>query len=110
MSLTPEHIKSLLAKPDKKPRGKKGPDTSIRDIATWFALAPKTREVMRDKMSELKCENPDCLDPRPPIVTAMGNEIKHQFCVEVNGQWTCRYCFLGGWLLNSDSQLSVIDE
>jgi hypothetical protein len=102
MSLTPEQIKSLLAKPVKKRgAGKKGPDTNIRDRATWFALASKTRDEAGE---DLRCQNPNCVDPRPPRISALGNEIKHQFVVEVKGELMCRYCFLDGWLLENPAQ------
>jgi len=105
LSLTPEHIKSLLAKPERKGRTKSGPNTSVRDHKTWFALAPQSREELKD----LRCENPNCLDPRPPKISALGQEIKHQHVIEVNGQKMCRYCFLGGWLLTDPNQLTIND-
>lgn len=100
MSLTPEQIKALLAKPVKRARrGKKGPDPSVRDYATWFALKPISGDT--------RCENSNCVDPRPARLTAMGNEIKYQSLVEINGVKMCRYCFLNGWMLTDPDQTSM---
>lgn len=103
MGLSPEQIKALLNKPS-KPRGgkrKKQVDDRQRDIVTWFALSTKTRD---DLGNDLRCENPNCVDPRPAVVTALGNEVKHQFVVEINGTKICRYCFLDGYLLENPAQ------
>jgi hypothetical protein len=108
--LSPEDIKALLAKPEKKRGKKKGPDSSVRDIKTWLALAPQSRDLNREQ-PDLRCDNPNCLDPRPPRISPLdGSEIKHQFCVQINGQLVCRYCFLGGWLLNDPDQLSLVSN
>jgi len=109
--LTPEDIKALLAKPEKKPRGKKkGPDTSVRDIQTWLALAPQSRDMNREQ-PDLRCENPNCVDPRPPKISALdGSEIKHHFCVQIDNIYICRYCFLDGYLLNDPNQLSLTSD
>lgn len=103
--LSPDQIKALLAMPEKKRGKKKEIDTSIRDHKTWFALAPKFRDV--EEGVDLKCDNPNCVDPRPTITTAMGNEIRTQYIINVHGQNMCRYCFLDGWLLNDPDQTEL---
>jgi hypothetical protein len=105
MGLSPDKIKALLAKPDRKPRQKKGPDTSIREVANWFKLAPKM--IDENTHQQLRCENPNCLDNRPFIITATGDQIRSQFCIRVNGVLMCRRCFLGGWLLDDPDQLKL---
>ena len=104
--LSPDQIKALLAVPAKKPRSKKTIDDSVRDHKTWFALKPKIHD---DNLVDFKCDNPNCLDTRPAVVTAMGNEIKKQYVVNVNGHNMCRYCFLDGWLLINPDQLTTDD-
>lgn len=109
--LTKEAVKALLAAKPKR-KGKAGPDVNIRTIDIWFALAPKTREELdKGGFVDMKCDNPNCLDPRPGTVSPLTGEIiKHQFCVEINGQQLCRYCFLGGWLLENPDQTVLIDN
>lgn len=109
MSLSHEAVKALLAAPKRKKKGKAGPDTNVRDIATWFALAPKTRsEVEQGNAVDMKCDNPNCVDPRPGQISALtGKTIKHQFVVDINGQHVCRYCFLDGWLLENPDQATL---
>jgi len=104
--LSPDQVKALLAIPPKKRGGKKEIDSSIRDHKTWFALKPKIHD---DNLVDFKCDNPACVDTRPPITTAMGNEIKKQYVVNIRGQNMCRYCFLDGWLLISSDQLTTSD-
>jgi hypothetical protein len=108
--LSPDDIKKLLAKPERKRGTKKGPDSSVRDIKTWLALAPQSRDTNREN-PDLRCDNPKCVDPRPPRISPLdGSEIKHQFCVEINGQLMCRYCFLDGWLLEDSNQLKLASD
>lgn len=102
--LSPEQIKALLAVKPKGRGKKKEVDTSIRDYKTWFALKPQERD---ENKNELKCDNPDCVDPRPGTETALGNLIKHQHVVNINGSNCCRYCFLDGWLLNDLKQMEL---
>lgn len=108
-SLTPEQVKALLAKPEKK-RGtrRKGPDlldASSRTIEVWFSLATKSRD--EELNLDINCDNPNCMDPRPARVSALGNKIKHQWCADINGQHCCRHCFLGGWLVSNPDQLKL---
>jgi hypothetical protein len=106
MSLTPEQIKALLTKPEKKPRGKRVIDHSVRDLQTWFKLGPKA--LTDDAAEDLPlCENPNCLDTRLPTISATGKEIKKQYTIEINGRRICRRCFLGGWLLENPAQLQL---
>jgi hypothetical protein len=105
MSLTPDQIKKILAKPQRKSGKKKTIDTSVRDVTTWFALSSKTRDEMGN---DLKCDNSNCVDPRPVKVTALGNEVRHQFVVEIDGQNCCRHCFLDGWLLKDPAQDTLV--
>jgi aspartate carbamoyltransferase regulatory subunit len=88
MPLDPEKIARLLAKKNapKVRRSKNAPDTSIRDMETWFKL--QTRMMNNETKELLKCENPNCVDKRH----------KGILVAEVNGQFMCRYCFLDGWL------------
>lgn len=111
MPLSKEAVKALLAQPKRKRGGgKKGPDHNIRIIEVWFALAPKTREQAEAGTIDFKCDNPNCVDPRPGTVSPLtGEVIKHQFVVEINGQKVCRYCFLDGWLKENPDQTSLTD-
>lgn len=92
MGLSADQIAALLAKPQgRQPatgRSKSGKaiDTSVRNYETWFALAHNMLD--QDSGEHLKCQNPNCIDPRPkaPVVA------------EVSGQYMCRHCFLDGWL------------
>ena len=89
MSLTPDQIKALLAKPEKRGgRSKSGKsiDTSVRDYNTWFKLAHKILD--KEEVEVLGCENENCLDPR---------EGRTVLVSEVNGINMCRYCFLDGF-------------
>lgn len=101
--LTAEQVKRLLAKPERKPR-KKELDSTVRDLQTWFKLAPKAMDA---NMNNLRCENPNCLDMRPGIVTATGVEVKSHHVVEIGGRLICRRCFLDGWLLPDPNQTSL---
>lgn len=102
-SLTPEQIKALLTK-QPKARKSKAVDTSIRDYATWFKLAPK---AMDEEQASYQCENLNCLDDRPAQVTATGITIKVQFTADISGVRMCRRCFLDGWLLADPEQLEI---
>jgi hypothetical protein len=102
--LTSEQVKALLTLPTKRKRGKAGIDTSVRDIATWFKLAPKTFEQRgRIVDSPLTCDNPDCVDPR----VFQSYERKRQHVVNIDGRNLCRFCFLSGWLLENPDQLKL---
>lgn len=101
--LTPEQIKRILTKPTRKSGAKKSKiDNSVRDVTTWFALSA----IIRDSMgNDLKCDNPECVDPRPGKISPLTHEeIRHQFVVEINGRQCCRYCFLDGWLTTNPAQ------
>jgi hypothetical protein len=100
--LSPEQIKAILAAPQKKRGKKKEIDTSVRDYATWFALKPQTID---DHHNDLRCDNPNCVDPRPGTQSnVLGTIVKHQFVVIIDNQKVCRFCFLDGWLLNNPDQ------
>lgn len=103
MGLSPEQIKALLAKPEKsKGRKKSAIDTTDRTYQTWFKLAPR---AFGENLSErLSCDNPDCLDTRPPVKTAMGEEVKIQFTADIDGIRMCRRCFLAGYGLSDSTQ------
>jgi hypothetical protein len=98
MPLTKEQIQKLLAIPEKQPRKRKsGPDTSVRDYQTWFALAHKLFD--EDTRELVICENPNCEDTRENksrVVTAL-----------VNDHYMCRLCFLAGWLIEDPNQMSI---
>jgi hypothetical protein len=104
--IDPEKIKALLAQPVKKRGGKKVIDTSVRSYQTWFALGPKTRS--EDGLSDLECQNDNCVDPRPATISALGNKIKHQYVVNINGVLICRFCFLDGYLLDDPNQEQMV--
>lgn len=101
--LPPELVKRLLAKPTRK---KKEIDTSIRDYPTWFSLNPQIHGDVPGE-SDFTCDNPNCLDDRPPRKTSTGKEVKSQFVVVIDGQRVCRRCFMGGWLLENEAQESL---
>ena len=103
MSLSVDQIKALLAKPQKRRGSKKTSiDPSVRDVATWFKLAPKAMDENAQALPH--CDNPNCLDDRPGVISATGLVIKSQFTIELRGQRICRRCFLGGWLLDNPDQ------
>jgi len=105
MSLSQSQIAALMAKDqarrtnNKTATGRtstgKKVDTTNRDYKTWFALAHKMLD--EETQEHLKCENPNCVDPRPraPVVAM------------VSGKHMCRYCFLAGWLLVDTEQLQL---
>lgn len=103
--LTPEQIRQLLTQPTKKVRKKKELDTSVRDLQTWFKLSPKALD--EENLSDYHCENPNCLDDRPGIVTSTGVEIKKHFTVEIWGMRMCRRCFMSGYLLEGPDQTKL---
>lgn len=103
--LTPEAIKALLTQPTKKPRKKKEIDTNVRDLQTWFKLSPKA--IDENSMADFVCENPNCLDDRPPTITSTGVEIKKHFTVEINGIRMCRRCFMAGYLIQDPDQTQL---
>ena len=96
MPLDPEKIARLMAlknKPKVRRGGRKsGPDTSVRTTETWFALQHRFMDY--ETKQTLKCENPECHDPRHSGILV----------VEVNGTFMCRYCFLDGWLTDNPQQ------
>lgn len=104
--LSPEQIKALLAKPEKAARAKSGSgktiDTSVRDYQTWFKLAHEifNKEEMENDLVFLRCENPECLDPRD-------HESHSQVVAMVNSHYMCRLCFLDGWLVFNPDQLPL---
>lgn len=104
--LSADAIKLLLTRKPKR-KGKKEIDTSVRDLATWFKLAPKAIEDVEGVMTKYSCENPNCLDDRPPRMTATGVEVKYHHTVEINGRRMCRRCWMGGWLLDNPDQLTI---
>lgn len=86
--LTKKQIASLLV--PAKGRGPAKDVTEPRDVNTWFRLNHHIREE--------RCENPNCIDPRPPTKED-GTPNKGSWIVgDVKGQQICRYCFLGGYL------------
>lgn len=94
MPLTQDQINKLLNLPRRAGR-RTGPDTSVRDYATWFKLAQK---MVDDYTGELvRCSNDNCQDPRRDTQ-------KTVLCVQINGQYMCRNCFLAGWLLKPEEQ------
>lgn len=99
MALTPDQIKALLAKPEKKggrSASGKAIDTSVRTYEVWFKLAHKILDG--DDPQIEGCSNENCLDPRVDRAILLA---------EVNGLFMCRYCFLDGFGEVSTAQLSV---
>jgi hypothetical protein len=99
MPLTQEQIDRLLSLPRRTGgRRASGPDTSVRDYATWFKLAQK---MVDDYTGELvKCHNENCADPRRDTQ-------KTVLCVAISGRYMCRHCFLSGWLLGAEGQTTL---
>jgi len=106
MPLDPQKIKELLAKkaaPRRSGggggrRSKKERDPNDRSFKAWFALSQEI--INKDTNEPLRCENPSCIDPRPPVHGG-------QFVVEVNGKLMCRYCFVEGWLTSNPAQEQI---
>lgn len=90
MPLTKEQIDLLLAQAAATAArgGKRAPKPVERTHEGWFSLHHKLMHDA-DPYKPMKCENPNCDDPR-------GRD--YQVCAEVNGKLMCRFCFLGGWL------------
>jgi hypothetical protein len=106
LGLTAEQVKKLLAKPAReRGKGKKAIDPTVRDLETWFKLGPKALDEITAE--SMRCENENCIDPRPPSKTSTGVEVKVQYTVRINGLQCCRFCFLDGWLLPDPDQLKV---
>ena len=111
MPLDLDKIKALQAiknKPKRRPtRKRKGPDlTTIesRTLETWFSLQHKFQaEDEEGNISMLRCESPDCRDPRNPEKGGIR-------VVEINGRHICRYCFLDGWLVVDEDQIEIEGE
>jgi hypothetical protein len=104
MPLDAAKIQELLAKKNAPRRTgggggrKKQHDPNDRSYKAWFALS---QEIINKETNEpMRCENPSCVDPRPPVHGG-------QFVVEVNGKLMCRYCFVEGWLLANPAQESI---
>jgi|SRR5215469_6026910 len=102
MPLDPARIKELLARKNAPKRGggrkKAARDPNDRSYTAWFALS---HEIINKETNEpWRCDNPDCVDPRPP---------RHggQFVVEVSGKMMCRYCFVEGWLMSNPAQETI---
>lgn len=104
MPLTQDQLKALLALPKRAPRGtSKGPNTAVRDVATWFKL-PHVMKENEDGTKPL-CDNPDCIDPR--------SKERGQVLVELNDSSNtriCRYCFLAGYLILNPQQQQLTTE
>src|SRR5215472_5014034 len=106
MPLDPAKIRELLARKQAAPRRTGGRpkskqrDPNDRSYKAWFALSS---EILNKETNEpRRCENPSCIDPRPP---------RHggQFVVEINGKMMCRYCFVEGWLTSNPNQGTIDD-
>jgi hypothetical protein len=94
-------LRKLLEPPKKGGGGKKGPrkpaiDVDDRSIMVWFKLAHRSYDYELHR--EIKCENPNCIDPR-------GKKV--QMCAEVHGNHMCRFCFLDGWLVPDSNQMVI---
>lgn len=102
MPLDPEKIKQLMAIKNKPKRtggrGGKKVDLNVRTVATWFALQHRFYDY--ETSEQLKCANPNCVDPRH----------KGIMVVDVNGTFMCRYCFLDGWLASNPAQATISGE
>lgn len=106
MALSQDKIKQLLAQPQKKKRASKSIDPNIRDIQTWFKLAPRVFGATMDEHP--LCSNPNCTDDRPPRKTAMGKLVKMQHTIVIDGTRMCRRCFLAGYgLAEPEEQLRI---
>jgi hypothetical protein len=108
MALSPDQIKALLAKPEKRGgRGKGGiqVNTSVRDYATWFKLVHKILDSDSKDANPIGCSNDNCIDPR----TYQGSQ-PAPLVAEVNGVFMCRYCFLSGFMSIDPSQLPLVTD
>ena len=105
MPLSAEKIAQLQALKNKPKvrrggRAKSAIDTSIRTLETWFKLHHRFYDY--ETKEPLVCENPNCLDPRE---TGKGRMV-----VEVEGHYMCRYCFLGGYVVENPAQEQLAVE
>ena len=99
MPLDPQLFAEILESKETRKRGgggrkKAGPDLNDRTYLTWFKLIHKL--IDDDTGEMLNCNNENCVDPRD---RSLG-----QTCVNINGQWCFRYCFLDGWLVQDPAQ------
>lgn len=94
MPLTPEQIKALLAQPQRR-RKKNEIDTSVRDYQTWFKLSGKLFDESSPD-GRTHCSNPNCIDTR-----------SQQMVNNINGVFMCRRCFLDGYMLIPEGQLTT---
>ena len=81
-------IEKLLSRP-KRGYSKKGIDLGLREnrnLIVWLKLYHTFEN----------CANPDCPDDRPRKV-----QDGKAMCVEINGQYVCRLCFLAGFGLDT---------
>jgi hypothetical protein len=105
-SLSPDEIELLLKQEAVSPtsrtggrstRGPKVDPTLTRDTPTWYRLqhhlCTEDCEHRKDSPTERACWNPECKDPRD--LSDRGTNI----VVRIKDKYTCRYCFLDGWLL-----------
>lgn len=86
--LDSNEIEKLLSRP-KRGYSKKGIDLSLREnrnLLVWIKLFHSFQN----------CANPECPDDRPRKV-----QDGHAMCVEINGQYVCRLCFLAGFGLDT---------
>lgn len=98
-SLNLDQINDLLkADKAKKQRGPRKDITEPREIAVWFKLPHKVADFADAQGNEITphCENPDCKDPRPH------DDRGRNVIAFIKGKMCCRYCFLAGWLSESD--------
>lgn len=91
-SVDPKELSRVLKQGNTTTRSRKTStvDTSVRTYKVWFALPLKFGE----------CSNEGCTDPRP---SRTGEEKDKTLVAEIKGRAMCRYCFLGGYGLASQS-------
>jgi len=91
--LSQDDIKRLLAKPVKtKTASGKKLDLSVRTAETWFAANHKLFD--EEKRESTSCSNPECENPKRMCVAIPTAE---------GPKFTCRICFLAGYLLEIDN-------
>jgi hypothetical protein len=79
-----EQVNALLKEQSEQPsRGRRADPTEPRTSTTWYKLSQR---ITGD------CENPNCVDPRPP------KDLGRNITSVVHDKQMCRYCFLDGWL------------
>jgi hypothetical protein len=102
MGLTKEQIDALLAKKAARTRGggrkKNEPNVDDRTYQTWFKMIHKL--IDDDTGEMLNCSNEHCVDPR--------DRTNGQTCINIKGQWVCRYCFMDGWLIENPAQQAIV--